>query len=362
MNFDFSEDQRRLQEEVARVLKDRSTSEEVRTVLDGIQPYSASCWKELADLGALGVSIPEAQGGIGLTTLELCLVAEEAGRVLLAAPLRSSIYLAAEALRRGGSPDQQAAWLPRLAIGDLIATAAINVSGQQAINAIQPRLENGRLSGVMNAVPDGMVADIALVLVDGHLALIDLHTKGVTRTSQKSIDPTCPLAQLSFNDVALDLLPCDGAAVARKAILGASVLIAFEQVGGASRALQVARDYVMERRTFGRQVGSYQAVKHKLAEIYSIIELARAHAYFGAWALATDAPELERAAAAARVAATDAYNIAAEESLHLHGGIGFTWDMDCHLHLRRARWLGQILGSAHYWRDSLTSALIKEAN
>jgi acyl-CoA dehydrogenase len=361
MNFDFSEDQRRLQEEVARVLAAQSTSTEVRTVLDGAQPYSRPCWTAMAELGVLGVALPEAHGGVGLGPLELCLMAEEAGRALLAAPLRSSIYLAAEAIRRGGSAAQQASWLPRLACGEVIATAAVTPARHHVLPADPLRFANGTLSGTIHAVPDGMVADLVVVLAGDTLVLVETGAAGVTRTAQRSLDPTCPVASLTFADTPAEALPGDGPAIARTVTHGAAVLLAFEQVGGADKALHAARDYVLERRAFGRIVGGYQAVKHKLAELYSQIELARAHAYYGAWALASDAPELPRAAAAARVAATMAYNITAEESLHLHGGIGFTWEMDCHLHLRRARWLGQIIGNVHLWRDELAAALIEEA-
>lgn len=170
------------------------------------------------------------------------------------------------------------------------------------------------------------------------------------------------MAKLTFDGTAAEELSGgDTAAIARRITEGAAVLLAFEQVGGAERALYAARDYALERHAFGRTIGSFQSVKHKLADMFAAIELARAHAYYGAWAMATDAPELARAASAARVAATDAYTFAAEESLHLHGGIGYTWEMDCHIHLRRARWLGQIIGTTHVWRDALAAALIEEA-
>ncbi len=141
----------------------------------------------------------------------------------------------------------------------------------------------------------------------------------------------------------------------------AAVLLAFEQLGGAAQSLETARTYSLERKAFGRQVGSFQALKHKMADIYTQIELARAHAFYGAWALSTDAPQLPLAAAAARVAATKAYTLASEEAIEIHGGIGFTWEMDCHLHFRRARYLGQLIGSEHAWRAQLADALITEA-
>jgi len=139
------------------------------------------------------------------------------------------------------------------------------------------------------------------------------------------------------------------------------VLLAFEQVGGATRILEIRRDYSLQRKAFGRQIGSFQALKHKVADIYTANELARVHAYYGAWALSSNAPELPVAAAAARVAASVAFNRAAEEGIEIHGGIGFTWEMDCHLYMRRARHLAQLIGSEHTWRIRLADALIREA-
>ncbi|MDE2597160.1 MAG: acyl-CoA/acyl-ACP dehydrogenase [Sphingomonadales bacterium] len=362
MNFDFSDDQRRLQDEVRRVLADHSTNVHVRRVLDGAAPFCADTWRELAALGALGIAIPEAHGGSGMGLLELCLVAEEAGRALVAAPLLPSIYLAAEAIRRAGSAVQQAAWLPRLAAGEAVIAAVLDERNHRVLKDPKLSLADGKVSGAVQAVPDGMAAEAALLLVDGRLVLVDLRGEGVERHALKSLDPTRPLARLVFDGAVAEALDAaDGATVAAQVVNGAAVLLAFEQVGGAARALHAARDHALQRRAFGRAIGSFQGVKHKLAELFAQIEIARAHAYYGAWALATGAAELPRAAAAARVAATTAYNAAAEESLHLHGGIGYTWELDCHLHLRRARWLGQILGSEHAWREKLASALIEEA-
>ena len=362
MNFDFSDDQRRLQEEVRRVLGDHSTSANVRRVLEGEALYCTDTWRELAALGALGIAIPEELGGAGMGLLELCLVAEEAGRALVAAPLTSTVYLAAEAIRRAGSAGQQAAWLPRIASGDAVVAAVLDPRQHRVLKDAPLTLSGDKLSGVVNAVPDGMAADAALLLVDGQIVLVDLNGDGVERGAQKSLDPTRPLARITFSGGNSELLDgANGALAAAQVVDGAAVLLAFEAVGGAERALYAARDYVQERRAFGRIVGSFQAVKHRLADMFAQIEIARAHAYYGAWALATGAAELPRAAAAARVAATTAYTFVAEESLHLHGGIGYTWEVDCHIHLRRARWLAQVLGTEHLWREKLAASLIEEA-
>jgi alkylation response protein AidB-like acyl-CoA dehydrogenase len=148
-----------------------------------------------------------------------------------------------------------------------------------------------------------------------------------------------------------------GWAVVQKLLDRAAVFFAFEQVGGAEAALHMARDYALERYAFGRPIASFQAIKHKLADMYVSLELARAHAYYAAWAISNDAPELASAAAAARIAATDAYYMASKENIQIHGGMGFTWEMDCHLYYRRAKALALLLGSAGYWRNRLIGEL-----
>jgi len=359
VNFDFSDDQRLLQQEVRKMLAQTSTSAAVREVLEGRAPYCAASWQNLLSMGAAAAALPEHYGGGGLGYLELCLVAEEAGRHLLSAPLCSSFYLGAEALLHGGSETQRQAWLPRIASGDVIATARFD-SGERSLRTPAPVFRDGSLSGCVDGVPDGGVAGLAVLRVGAQLLLVDLGASGVTRVAQRSLDPTRPLARLELDRVPAEAMPGDAAEVSRRVLDGAAVLLAFEQVGAASRILEIARDYALTRSAFGRQIGGFQALKHKMADIYMGNELARSHAFYGAWALSSGAPELPRAAAAARVSATTACNSAAEESIEIHGGIGFTWEMDCHLYLRRARHLAQIIGSEHAWRARLADQLVTE--
>lgn len=361
MNFDFSDDQRLLQDAVRTMLADTSTSQAVREVLEGRASHSETVWRNLIEMGAAAAAIPEQYGGAGLGYLELCLVAEEAGRHLAAVPLASSFYLAAEAILRAGSDTQKQHWLPKIASGEVVATAALG-SRERYRTASSLAFDGHTLTGTSPALTDGGIAGLAVLRVGGDLVLVDLAGTGVSRNPLPTLDPTRPLAELRFDRTPAERLGgADGAAVATRVLDGAAVLLAFEQVGGAARILEATRDYSLERKAFGRQIGSFQAMKHKMAEIYTAIELARVHAYYGAWALSSDAPELPKAAAAARVAATRAYTVAAEEGIELHGGIGFTWEMDCHLHYRRARHLGQLIGSEHAWRARLADELIKEA-
>ncbi|HQR02793.1 MAG: acyl-CoA/acyl-ACP dehydrogenase [Proteobacteria bacterium] len=361
MNFDFSDDQRLLQEAVCKMLAETSTSVEVRHVLEGRKPYSDGVWHNLIGMGAAAAAIPEAYDGAGLGYLELCLVAEEAGRYLAAVPLSSTFYLAAEAILHGGSEAQKQRWLPAIARGELIATAAL---GSRETYLGQPALvfDGKTLNGTLPVLADGALAGLLVVRVGDDLVVAELKGAGVTCEALPSLDPTRPYARLGLSAVPAEkLAAAPGAVVAQRVLDGAAVLLAFEQVGGAARILDISREYSLERKAFGRQIGSFQALKHKMADIYTRNELARVHAYYGAWALSSDAPELARAAAAARVAATTAFNFAAEEGIEIHGGIGFTWEMDCHLYYRRARHLGQLLGSEHQWRARLAAELIKEA-
>lgn len=362
MNFDFSDEQRLLAEEVRRMLAETSTSAELRRVLDGQSTHSTAVWANLISMGAAAAAIPENLGGTGLGYLELCLVAEEAGRHLAPVPLASSVYLAAEALLRGGTSEQRERWLPRLASGELIATAALGASETWSATPV-PSFADGRLNGRLPLVPDVMIAGLIVVHAGDTLVLVDTNGAGVARRPVTTLDPTRPCGEVVFTDAAAELL-CRGpeAEATRQRVLdAAAVLLAFEQVGGATRILEISRDYALERKAFGRQIGSFQALKHKMADIYTANELARVHAYYGAWALSSGAPELPLAAAAARVAASVAFNRAAEEGIEIHGGIGFTWEMDCHLYLRRARYLAQLIGSEHTWRIRLADALIREA-
>ncbi|MGH6957522.1 MAG: acyl-CoA dehydrogenase family protein, partial [Caulobacteraceae bacterium] len=228
---------------------------------------------------------------------------------------------------------------------------------------VQARVDGGRLTGVKLPVTDGDVADVAVVLAkEGGrpaLFLVGLKGEGVTRETLKTLDPTRGVAKLTFKGAPAERLgeAGEGMALAERLMERAAVLIAFEQVGGADRALEMAKEYAMARYAFGRPIGSYQAIKHKLADMYVDNELARSNAYYGAWALETGAAELPLAAASARVSASEAFWHAAKENLQTHGGIGFTWQMDCHLFYRRAQQLGLVAGGAKAWKERLVTQL-----
>jgi alkylation response protein AidB-like acyl-CoA dehydrogenase len=365
VNLDFSDDQKLLQDQLRRFLTERCDSQVVRAILDGPEPYDRGLYKGLAELGALGAAIPEEYGGVGLGHLELCLLAEELGRVVAPVPVASSIYLAAEFLLRTGSEAQKQAWLPKLAAAEAVGCFAFGESlGRVAPDKIAASVQGGRLTGVKWPVADGDCADFAVVAARSgggkderaiSLFLVDLNGPGVRRETLQTIDPTRSQARITFDGAPAEPLggEGDGWFIAEQVMDRAAVLIAFEQLGGANRALEMARDYALDRMAFGRPIGSFQAIKHMLADMYVAGTLARSNAYYGAWALSVDAAELGVAAATARISATEAFQQCAKNNIQVHGGMGFTWAFDCHLYYRRSNQLALALGSLSTWEDLL---------
>jgi acyl-CoA dehydrogenase len=367
MDFDFSDEQKELQDHARRFFEKSSPREVVRAVLDGPTGYDERLWRSVAEMGFPGTTIPEKYGGLGLGYLELCGIAEELGRSLAPVPLSSSIYLAAEFLAIAGSEEQKRFWLPKLASGAAIGTLAVAESvGSLTPERIAASAADGAITGIKLPVPDGMIADIAIVAVREagappavSLYLIELDQAGITRESVSTIDPTRGHARLTFANASAQPLGTRGKgwSFIEWVLDRAAVLFAFEQIGGADRALEMARDYALERRAFGRQIGSFQALKHMMADMYVSATLARSNAYYAAWALATNSTDLPQAAAAAQVSATQAFQHCARNNIQVHGGMGFTWEFDCHLYYRRSNLLALNLGSLSHWENRLIEQL-----
>ena len=364
MNFDFNDDQRFLKSEARKFLDANCPPARVRAVLDGAKGYDEALWKAVAAQGWLGAAIPEEHGGLGLGRLELCVIAEELGRVAAPIPFASTVYFLAEALMIAGSDAQKAELLPKIAAGEVIGALATSEGpGPVVAGAVKAKVAGGRLSGVKLPVTDGDIADVAVVLAKENgkpaLFLVDLGGEGVTREPLKTLDPARDAAKLTFQDAPARRLGGAGAGLdlLEQVLDRAAVLIAFEQCGGADRCLEMAKAYALERYAFGRVIASYQAVKHKLADMYVQNELARSNAYYGAWALNTNAAELPVAASAARIAGSEAFWFASKENIQTHGGIGFTWEMDCHLYYRRSRQLSLVAGAPRVWKERLVSHL-----
>ena len=365
MNFDFSDDQKFLKNEARKFLEAQCPTSRVRKVLDeDARSYDEDLWKAVGEQGWLGAAIPEEYNGLGLGRLELCVIAEELGRAVAPIPFASTVYFLAEGIMLAGSEEQKAYLLPRIAAGEVIGAMAVSEGpGVTTASTLQATVEGGKLNGVKLPVTDGDIATVALVLAKENgkpgLFIADLTDPSVTRDALKTLDPTRDAARLTFKDAPVKRLgePGQGIELLEQINDRAAVLLAFEQCGGADRCLEMAKSYALERYAFGRVIGSYQAIKHKLADIYVKNELARSNAYYGAWALNTGAPELPVAASAARIAGSEAYWFASKENIQTHGGIGFTWEMDCHLHYRRSRQLSLVAGAPRVWKERLVSQL-----
>jgi acyl-CoA dehydrogenase len=278
-------------------------------------------------------------------------------------PFSSSVYLATEAIILFGSEQQKQTWLPKLAAAETIGTFALaERPGTSDPVKLTASVTNGRLTATKLAVPDGDIADIAIVAVNGSqgawLYLVDLHGSGVQRQTIATFDPTRSHARIEFTGAQAEALPGSiGADTVRTLLDYAAVPMAFEQLGGAQAALDMANAYAKERFAFGRPIGSFQGIKHKLADMYIQVELARSSAYYGAWAVHTSAAELPIAASVARIAACEAGWFVTKENIQTHGGMGFTWQMDCHLYYRRAKLLSLALGGAREWKHRLVAQL-----
>jgi len=349
MNFDFSDDQKFLKSEARRFLEDQCPPARVRKVLDDpAKAYDAELWQAVGAQGCL----------------ELCVIAEELGRACAPIPFGSTVYFLAEALMLAGSEAQKTRLLPKIAAGEVIgALATSERPGPLTEASVRARVEGGKLTGDKIPVTDGDIADVAVVLArEGTgigLFLVDLKGPGVKADTLSSLDPTRSVARVVFSGAHAEPLGAagQGMELLQQVLDRAAVLIAFEQVGGSDKCLEMARDYALQRYAFGRPIGGYQAIKHKLADMYVKNELARSNAYYGAWALNTEAAELPLAAATARVAACAAYWYAVKENIQTHGGMGFTWDVDCHLYYRRSRQLAVVAGAPAVWKERLVGEL-----
>jgi len=367
LNFDFSDDQKSLKDQARKFLSEKAGAKVTRGVLDNPgKSYDEPLWRSVAEMGWLGVAIPEEHGGLGLGRLELCVLAEEIGRAVAPIPFSSTVYFFAEALMLAGSDAQKKTHLPNVASGETIGCFALSEGpGAPTAAGIQAKFDGSTLNGVKIPVTDGDCADWAVVVAkEGSgvsLVLVDLKQAGVTRTTLKTLDPTRGHAKIEFKGAKAERLGAGGQGweLAEAILDRAAVLLAFEQVGGSQACLEMSTDYAKNRYAFSRQIGSFQAIKHKLADMYVAIEVARSNAYYGAWALSTEAAELPFAAAAARAAGSDAYYLCAKENIQTHGGMGFTWEVDCHLFYRRAKLLALQAGGPAAWKEKLVQRLEK---
>ena len=365
MNFTFSEDQQQLRTSVRRFLDHYSSEADVRRLMDTDHGFDAAVWSRMAnEIGLQGLVIPEEYGGSGASWVELGIVLEEMGRSLLCAPFFSSVVLAATTVLESGDVRAMRAELPGIADGSTIATLAlVEESGFWEEHGVEMPASKGQdgyvLNGRKSYVLDGLVADLFIVPArtpEGvTLFLVRGDAPGLTRNPLKSLDLTRKLAAIDFTDVPAEVLGAAGKGwgILERALDLAAVGLAAEQVGVAQAALDMAVEYAKVRIQFGRAIGSFQAIKHKCADVLVDVESARSAAYYALGVASQRTEELPAAASLAKAFCSDASVFATHENIQIHGGIGFTWELAAHLYYKRAKSMELYLGDPIYHRERL---------
>jgi alkylation response protein AidB-like acyl-CoA dehydrogenase len=372
-DFGFSEEHALLRGEARRFLAERLPIAELRRQVDAGARLDRGLWKEIAQLGWVGLVLPERFGGAGLGWLHLEILMEEMGRRLVPGPFLGSL-LAGIALERGGDDAQRERWLPAIAAGETIATLALVEPGgafePEVITATADPVDGGFvLRGRRCHVVGG--ADAGLVVAafrepSGRASLfaVELPAPGVSVEDEVSIDPTRPTARIAFDGIRVGAetrLAGDGAVALAETLVRGCAALAAEQVGGAESVLQITRQYAIDRKQFDRPIGFFQAVKHPIVDMMSGVELARSLACGAAAALDAVTPSSEVHARMAKALAGDVYAQAVRKGVQIHGGYGFTWDCDVHFYFRRALWSRPMLGDAIHHRKRLAAVLLGDA-
>jgi alkylation response protein AidB-like acyl-CoA dehydrogenase len=370
MDFGFNEEQEMLRKSARDFLAKESPMTYVRRMMEDDVGYSVETWRKMAELGWMGLIYPEPHGGAGLDMVDLAVVVEEMGRVVMPGPFFSTVLLGGLAVLEGGDDAQKGRYLKAIAAGDLKATLAVlepsgrwNAAGVEATAVA----DSGGylLSGVKLFVPDAHVADLVVIAartVRGQgeegisLFAVDVPKDGVTITPLKTMDQTRKLCEVKLDQVrvgpeALVGPRGGGWPILKRVIDRAKVALCAEMCGGAERVLEMSVEYAKVRVQFDRPIGSFQAIQHKCANMLLLVESAKSATYYAAWAVANDVPEAPLAAAMAKSYTSDAYRIVAGEGIQIHGGIGFTWEHDMHIYFKRAKGSEVTFGDATYNRE-----------
>jgi alkylation response protein AidB-like acyl-CoA dehydrogenase len=340
--------------------------------------YSPTLWREMAELGWLGLAFPEAYGGQGLGFVDLTVILEEMGAALLPSPFLSTVLLAGQTILVGGSEAHKKTYLPKIADGSLIATLAMtepagrfDAEGITEVKAT-PEGQGFKISGTKLFVPDAHVAELLVVAARTKeagnksfgvsLFLVDSNSPGVSTTLLKTMDQTRKQCEVVFDHVQVGRdrligMVDMGWPILQKVLNLATVSLCAEMVGGAQRVLDLSVAYAKERVQFGRPIGSFQAIKHKCAEMMLQVESAKSAAYYAAWAVDEDVPEAPLAVSMAKAYCSDAYRQTSGEGIQVHGGIGFTWEHDMHLYFKRAKYAEFTFGDATYHRELVAQEL-----
>ena len=369
MNFAFSEEQEELRNIVRQFLEAKSSEADVREQMETERGYDPDVWAQMAEqLGLQSLTIPEEFGGQGYGYVELIVVLEEMGRALLCAPYFSSVVLAANTVMQSGDDAAKAAILPGIASGETIATVAFTEpNGRWDESGIEATATNDggtwKISGTKSDVIDGHTANVIIVAARTaagvSLFSVNGDAAGLTRTALATMDQTRKQAKLEFANVEGTLIGTDGAGwdVLSTVLDLAAVGLAAEQVGGAQMCLDMAVQYAKDRVQFGRPIGSFQAIKHKCADMLLEVESAKSAAYYAGWCASELNDELPAVASLAKAYCSDAYFHASAENIQIHGGIGFTWEHPAHMYFKRAKSSELLFGDPTYHRELLAQRI-----
>ena len=368
MNFAFTEEQEELRNIVRAFIEDKSPETAVRDLMETDTGYDEAVWSQMAEqLGLQSLIIPEEYGGQGFGYVELTVVLEEMGRSLICAPFFSSVVLGANALLHSGNEDAKAKYLPGIASGELIATLALaEPSGRWDAQGVTVDASGSgdsvTLTGEKMFVIDGATASLIIVAARSnggiHLYTVEGEASGLTRESLSTMDQTRKQARLTFDKTpAAHLADTNDFAMISTILDLAAVGLAAEQVGGAQFVMEMAVQYAKDRVQFGRPIGSFQAIKHKCADMLLEVESAKSAAYYAGWCAAEMNDELPSVASLAKAYCSEAYFHCAAENIQIHGGIGFTWEHPAHLYFKRAKSSELLFGDPAYHRELLAQRI-----
>ncbi|MEM9038162.1 MAG: acyl-CoA dehydrogenase family protein [Actinomycetota bacterium] len=367
MNFAFTEEQEELRNIVRSFLEDKSDESAVRELMETESGYDEAVWSQMAEqLGLQSLIVPEEYGGQGFGYVELIVVLEEMGRALLCAPIFSGV-MATNALVLSGNEEAKKAHLPGIAAGETIATVAITEpNGRWDLDGIEMTAsgtgDGATLSGEKMYVLDGHTAGLIIVAAkaDGgiHLFAVDGDAAGLSREALSTMDQTRKQARLTFENVpATHIADTNGGEMISQLMDLTAVALAAEQVGGAQFVLEMAVQYAKDRVQFGRPIGSFQAIKHKCADMLLEVESAKSAAYYAGWCASELNDELPSVASLAKAYCSEAYFHCAAENIQIHGGIGFTWEHPAHLYFKRAKSSELLFGDPSYHRELLAQRI-----
>jgi alkylation response protein AidB-like acyl-CoA dehydrogenase len=365
MNFGLSESQRILKENARKFFVNECSMAEVRRIMETDDAFDAGLYRKMAEQGFTGIIFPERYGGLGLGKVEMAVLLDEMGWALTPGPYFSSVLLAGTVIEAAGSEAQKQKYLTPIAEGSKRATLAVlESSGIWNLDSISMRARGNVLNGEKLFVTDAAAADFLVVAArDGSepvILVVDAHAPGVEITALPSADLTRKLYSIAFRSAEGEVLATGRAAgeALDKALEIATVGLAAELTGGMQRGMEIAVEYAKTRKQFGKPIGTYQAVQHQCADMYVWTESSRSATLYAAWMLDSEEPGAPTAVSVAKMYASDAAREVASRTIQVHGGMGFTWENDCHLYYRRAKSSEVMLGDATFHRDRIAQQVV----